>query len=1011
MSISLASLPNEILTSIFQDECLSNLDLTRVQLTCRLFRDSIQQQACQRYTFRVDAPDHSTWRLVRCLLQNPTAAQRFTEIRVEWQRRKAADKDTWTPAWNWTAEELEKIANICETWNISEDTQSCLEQGVNSEALLPFLLVFTLNLKVLDLGDPNTELVAHSYSDWKSGRAYEALGGTPGSHRDQFDEECDSNTPNDSDSLFFYENVPWSRGVEYTNETGLPSQYEANVLPGLASLEHFRIGNPEIRGSSFEAPRSGPIFRLCFLPNIKTIHAFGVSNRYPYEDTDWGRDLCRVETGTSPLKHLVLYTVTNSTYTPLAKGHTLSEAVAKGLTNLVSVEIKDRPDNYKIEKRFDEEYSDDDSINEPAATQAGIWAADEALGRLILQNNKKTLLPTKILINGAGFNEDGQFDQDVAKKRALAAKQALWEQTRGKLERLKLKPSPIESIQPDLLSQITLTLGRKDIFKLMLSSKTFQDARYQSIWLRHELGNITEFEKRLYTGLKSLENIHLMRAPLVNRDPRGQFSDLNMVLDAIKNGTVAGPKKIQLSLYGYKPEIQAPSPSPSPPLQRRRAFRMPTALDDIDIYTSAPAAMGNTSASTPSFRQPPVKATQQRKRSKRSRLWALMDDIESEESESGSESGSDAAGEEVPPASADEITRYSPDKYTDFLSILKAHSEAKSASEEFQLHVSLDCRHGFLLQFCDMTRLTQLQIQGPFSDFRWGKKFNPAKGLVPLINMLSSMPACLKTLVFQRGFNKPEGTPKRLEALWGNLRVLQDVVSNMTSLTSLAVNDGYIYHPSFILLPPESVKRLKYAGEVSASWWRKFASFPFTGVELLTLNCTGLGSEELTYLDSVGEEIYEIPADLRLGSIQMTGLKWIEFHELSLLNQNYPKDLLELILKNNLQISAHSLKIIAQERANRCVGKMVKKFPRIIKEQSKSCKWQLEWAFKQARDQYLFNHVTNQRSLPHDNFTDQEFEAEMEREVGKAIVKWFEDYYAAELVKDFTEALKKNLTK
>ncbi|KAF3920443.1 hypothetical protein ABW20_dc0104956 [Dactylellina cionopaga] len=150
---AISFVPLEILFEVFTHLPLA--DLARVKRVCKSFHSAAQKVPIRSYTFRVDAVTHPTWKLVRHLLTDPKLAEQITEITVEWTRRDVVDESTWTAQWVWTPEERDTILQLHETMKskVTSQTMVAILAGVNSEALLPFLLGITSNLETLHIGE------------------------------------------------------------------------------------------------------------------------------------------------------------------------------------------------------------------------------------------------------------------------------------------------------------------------------------------------------------------------------------------------------------------------------------------------------------------------------------------------------------------------------------------------------------------------------------------------------------------------------------------------------------------------------------------------------------------------------------------------------------------------------------------------------------------------------------------------------------------------------------------
>ncbi|KAF3920991.1 hypothetical protein ABW20_dc0105589 [Dactylellina cionopaga] len=401
-------LPHEVLANIFNNDCLSNGDLTRAQLACKIFRDNIKAQPFRKYIFRVDAVEHPTWRLVRHLLKNPMLGKRFIRITVEWRRRNIEDEETWTEDFQWDQDECERITALSKEANLSRKTRHNILRGKNSESLLPFLLLFTPNLKSLDLGKFNPDIL-DSPRFFKYSLAVRALGIAPVSRKNGVAAEGQYVTLDDKltarSDIFLFDNIPpW----EGESRQSIPKTF-SNLLPGFTNLEHFQITGVERNACAERSFDVSSIFPIFFLPKIQRIEAFEMM------DSRSGQVPKPPIGGVSSVKYLVLKS-SRKCYTegPYNFSRDFCKLIAKVTNNLKYVLIKNKWP----------ECSENTSKD------------DEFLGRLFLQCNAKTLRPTHISINDGEFNEAGEYDEDREKRRKVAIKQRIWERNQVRLRRL-----------------------------------------------------------------------------------------------------------------------------------------------------------------------------------------------------------------------------------------------------------------------------------------------------------------------------------------------------------------------------------------------------------------------------------------------------------------------------------------------------------------------------------------------------------------------------------------------
>ncbi|KAK6523845.1 hypothetical protein TWF281_001813 [Arthrobotrys megalospora] len=163
---SITSLPTEITLQILKDNGLTPTDLANCAQTCHRFRDVFATYSKDfkiDYTFQVDHTSQSGWKLIRCLLLDPALGDRIQSLKITWHRRRRQDKSTWTLKWHWTDDELSQILAVCEKWKLKESSYGAIKFGLNSEALLPLLLCYTLNLESLDVGDVAPDMISDEY--------------------------------------------------------------------------------------------------------------------------------------------------------------------------------------------------------------------------------------------------------------------------------------------------------------------------------------------------------------------------------------------------------------------------------------------------------------------------------------------------------------------------------------------------------------------------------------------------------------------------------------------------------------------------------------------------------------------------------------------------------------------------------------------------------------------------------------------------------------------------------
>ncbi|KAK6524408.1 hypothetical protein TWF281_011316 [Arthrobotrys megalospora] len=166
------------------------------------------------------------------------------------------------------------------------------------------------------------------------------------------------------------------------------------------------------------------------------------------------------------------------------------------------------------------------------------------------------------------------------------------------------------------------------------------------------------------------------------------------------------------------------------------------------------------------------------------------------------------------------------------------------------------------------------------------------------------------------------------------LAKFQTAITNLQYLKTLKLYT-YIFHPSFFLIPPPSVRKLVYSGDLSPSWWRQFAACPhLNNVEYLKFYTP----EDSEYFDMgayLGEDEEDCDInEIILGDVAITGLKkFVMYRGTPSTDNDYvpktnskapkrpptylPKDLKECILRNNKSLSKTLRTEIARTLARR----------------------------------------------------------------------------------------------
>ncbi|KAK6501360.1 hypothetical protein TWF481_009202 [Arthrobotrys musiformis] len=147
------------------------------------------------------------------------------------------------------------------------------------------------------------------------------------------------------------------------------------------------------------------------------------------------------------------------------------------------------------------------------------------------------------------------------------------------------------------------------------------------------------------------------------------------------------------------------------------------------------------------------------------------------------------------------------------------------------------------------------------------------------------------------------------------LEGLQGVFMELKQLRELNIY-GPVFHSSFFLVPPETVKKLLIGGIMSAEWWMKFAKCPLEGVEELTLAKSQQDEQN-------GDEGRNLQKPIVLGDVACRGLTKLLIEEEDNVvphsghtSNRIPVDIGSCILNRNPGIGKPSSREIALKAAN-----------------------------------------------------------------------------------------------
>ncbi|KAK6512962.1 hypothetical protein TWF506_009124 [Arthrobotrys conoides] len=145
----------------------------------------------------------------------------------------------------------------------------------------------------------------------------------------------------------------------------------------------------------------------------------------------------------------------------------------------------------------------------------------------------------------------------------------------------------------------------------------------------------------------------------------------------------------------------------------------------------------------------------------------------------------------------------------------------------------------------------------------------------------------------------------------------------MQYLESLALLD-YFFHPSFFLIPPRAVKKLEYGGSLSSIWWRRFARYPFPGVETLFIHAVEPFKDSSMNGFMPPDSVEDVNTVL-LEDVAITGLKKCILGVCLGTKSFRPADLGECILRKNTELGQSISTAISESRAHMLINRAYEK--------------------------------------------------------------------------------------
>ncbi|KAK6331704.1 hypothetical protein TWF718_002250 [Orbilia javanica] len=865
-SRSILAFPNEILADIFSDTCLSNKDLTNAQLTCKCFKEIIQPI--------VSSHRHYVFRVDA--VSHPTW-KLIRHLLAHPELNSGHQIRSITVEWE------RRIASDESTW--TKDWVWTPEEAKKLQALgLEYRLTeearFNVRagknseslLSLLLCFTPN--LICLDLGDIKREIVdVEGPGYVPGNH-----------VYESSHIQAFHALGRYSRNLHNQDYSGYAGKYESSLGPlfFLENIYNMLWPQPSRNLMNIHASRVFDEAPHCLpgLRNLKYLSMHKKGYRRIEEMTLLHTLMLpgieRITTSNISVGEYVAHYTPNydiDIKKPSTVKHLELDTAGIGSLSqgyLLSVaKITGNLSSVKIQGKASSEKRKDTS------------GEDEQIAKAFLRFNNNTLRMSEIYINGGGFGDGGQWVKDQERRVTVAKNQRLYEQNwpHGK----SIAPPPrLLALEPLLASHILSLLPLPDILNLVLSCKALKKVCYPVLWSTFSFPNQDNFVGCIYSL-----NVNF---GLLNREvEKHGIADIKY----LESLTVAD------SIFASSGWTT-------------------TSAEDTKIFMMVceQIRMGNT---------PNLKLV---------RLVLASDDYIFKHRNWGHHFGPQ------PPFLVQDCDG-ALNARKELLGLIKEYSEPLPPMK-FSLELTVCICEGLdtLLRLCDLTKLTKLVIITTANNLDFnGKGSSDLDMLIKVLSLVASSCQQLKTLdisgfeytgfqpVFVTttpsflGYNRndarhfrPEIPPRDYSPFQDQLGVLQSLIFRLTSLKKLRV-DGHIIDPSFIPFPPPGVERVYYEfDELKPAWWRKFSEHPFTGTEYLVLKFRG------------SKQPKKSPA---IGKVQISSLKYFNVDMVDENPAAYPRDLLNLIIKNNERLSPSCLWSIAHKRIRMCESALAKKIEKI----------------------------------------------------------------------------------
>ncbi|KAK6343017.1 hypothetical protein TWF718_008395 [Orbilia javanica] len=267
----------------------------------------------------------------------------------------------------------------------------------------------------------------------------------------------------------------------------------------------------------------------------------------------------------------------------------------------------------------------------------------------------------------------------------------------------------------------------------------------------------------------------------------------------------------------------------------------------------------------------------------------------------------------------------------------KEYTESKTLKElKLRIYSALGSS---ISELVDLTKITTLELAIPDHGYR-AVLTNPDETVGRRIKEITSV---IEKTINLRYFSWKGTTDRRslISLISEDLEDLQMAFTNLRRLETLKI-ECYMFHPSFFLVPPETVKYLILNCLASPKWWKEFAACPLTNVRDLRIYPYETSAREMGVFISPEQQQIRIPT-LKLEKVAVRNLK-VFLH----LCSKAPEDLGWCILKNNPGLRQARKIELANHEAKRLVRKPHKRF---------EADWQLSRCY--IEDLYIAHYLKN----------------------------------------------------